>query len=171
MRSFGFAPLAGAALTLVCVTSVQAAPASAPAVSIAFEDGTVTPLARYAGKVVLIDFWASWCAPCARSFPALDGLYREFHDQGLEVVAVNVDEDRRAAQAFLAKHPHVMPIGFDPKGSLPSAFHAEAMPASFLVDHSGVIRYSHAGFTDTTLDAYRREIHGLLLEAALQGTK
>ena len=81
-------------------------PKSAPNVSVHTADGAAVRLADYKGKVVLIDFWASWCPPCKASFPALDAIYREFQERGLEVLAVNVDERRHDAETFLDAHPH-----------------------------------------------------------------
>jgi thiol-disulfide isomerase/thioredoxin len=146
-----------------------AEPRPAPRVNIPLAEGPSVPLSSYAGKVVLVDFWASWCAPCAKSFPAIDALYREMHDKGLEVVAVNVDESRKDAEAFLKKHNYEMPIAFDPRGVTPKAFSVDGMPSSFLIDRKGVIRYTHSGFTESTLQAYRREIASLLAEAPAEG--
>ncbi len=141
-----------------------AAPRSAPAVELRFGDGRTVPLSSYRGKVLLIDFFASWCGPCKASFPALDGLYRELRDQGLEVVAIDVDEDAAAGRAFLAERPHQMPVVPDPKGALPAAFGVGAMPSSFVIDKKGVIRFRHEGYNDRTLAAYRTEIESLLDE-------
>src|SRR6267378_6758103 len=83
-------------------------PKPAPNVTLQDGKGVVVRLADYKGKVVLIDFWASWCIPCNTSFPALDALSREYQPRGLEVLAVNLDERRRDADTFLAARPHTM---------------------------------------------------------------
>ncbi|MEP7309376.1 MAG: TlpA disulfide reductase family protein [Acidobacteriota bacterium] len=127
-------------------------------------DGTTAQLADYQGKVVLVDFWASWCVPCKTSFPALDALYTRNRDRGLEVLAVNVDEQRKAADAFLATRPHTMPVVFDPNGEAAHAFMVRAMPSSFLIDRIGHIRFTHTGYSKGTLDSYEREINSLLSE-------
>jgi thiol-disulfide isomerase/thioredoxin len=136
----------------------------APDIALTALDGGRVPLASFSGHVVLVDFWASWCPPCRTSFPALDGLYRELHGRGLEVLAVNVDERARDAHAFLVDHPRVMPVFLDPKGEAAAAFRLEAMPTSFLIDRAGRIRYTHTGYTAAVADAYRREIAVLLEE-------
>src|SRR5580765_3905282 len=117
------AALAAAALTALAAKSLAAAdpPTAAPAIVLQSADGARVELSSYHGKVVLVDFWASWCAPCKTSFPALDGLYREYAALGLDVLAVNLDERRRDADAFLDAHPHQMTVLFDPKGASPVA--------------------------------------------------
>jgi thiol-disulfide isomerase/thioredoxin len=136
----------------------------APGVRLHAEDGTTVQLADYKGQVVLIDFWASWCPPCKTSFPALDALYRTYRDRGLQVLAVNVDERRKDADAFLATQPHVMPVLFDPKGDAPLAFAIRGMPSSILIDRNGNIRFTHMGYSTQVLDSYRVEVDRLLSE-------
>jgi thiol-disulfide isomerase/thioredoxin len=135
-----------------------------PNVSVHTADGANVRLADYKGRVVLIDFWASWCPPCKTSFPALDAIYREYAEQGLEVLAVNVDERRRDADAFLDAHPHRLTVLFDPKGVAPEAFGIKGMPSSFLIDRAGTIRFTHMGYTGNMDDLYREEIGQLLSE-------
>src|SRR6476620_12601556 len=93
-------------------TSFAASSSSTPAPNVTLQTsgGGTVELADYRGKVVLVDFWASWCVPCKTSFPALDALFREYKARGLEVLAVNLDEQRRQADAFLSAHPHQMPV-------------------------------------------------------------
>jgi thiol-disulfide isomerase/thioredoxin len=136
----------------------------APAVQLRLTDGTTTRPSTYKGSVLLVDFWASWCVPCKISFPALDALYRQYRDQGLQVVAVNLDERQKDADAFLAAHAHVMPVAFDPKGESAQAFALRGMPSSVLIDRSGNIRFTHMGYSTSVLDHYRDEIRLLLAE-------
>jgi len=136
----------------------------APAFSLKDKEGRVRTLSEFKGRVVLVDFWASWCAPCKASFPALDALHEEFHGDGLEVVAINVDEDPKSAQAFLAGRSPSMTVLFDPKGRSPEDFNVEGMPSSFLIDREGSVRFRHMGFTPQTKADFRREIGILLRE-------
>jgi len=139
---------------------------AAPSISVKDREGHARTLSEFKGRVVLVDFWASWCAPCKVSFPALDSLHEEFHDSGLDVVAINVDEDAKSARAFLSGKSPSMTVLFDPQGRSPEAFKVEGMPSSFLIDRDGNIRFRHMGFTDQTRTDFRREISILLAEGA-----
>lgn len=155
------------ALAFVIVSSVwlaAATPKMAPNITLQSADGATAQLAAYRGQVVLVDFWASWCAPCKASFPALDAIYREYHARGVQVLAVNVDERRRDADAFLGAHPHALTVLFDQKGVSPSAFGVKGMPSSFVIDRAGTIRFAHMGYTGTVGEHYRRELDQLLGE-------
>ena len=162
MLSLVVVALATAALARVSGPVQPGQPA--PALRLPKADGAAVSLADNRGKVVLVDFWASWCGPCKASFPALDALYQELRDRGFEVIAVNVDQRRADANAFLADKPHTMSVVFDPEGTAPSAYGVTGMPTSFLIGRDGRVRFVHIGYTSKTVDAYRREIEQLLAE-------
>ncbi len=143
----------------------------APPIRVNDRAGNLRTLSEFKGRVVLVDFWASWCAPCKASFPALDSLHGEFHDAGLDVVAINVDEDAKSAREFLSGKTPSMTVLFDPKGRSPEAFKVEGMPSSFLIDRDGNIRFRHMGFTDQTRSEFRREIRILLGEGPDHASK
>jgi thiol-disulfide isomerase/thioredoxin len=161
-------------LTMLLVGMLAAAPTadwpaaaaaiSVPDVTLQAADGAAVRLSTFSGKVLLVDFWASWCVPCKTSFPALDTIYREYAPKGLEVVAVNLDEQRKNADVFLAAHPHRMTVLFDPKGIAPEAFAVKGMPSSYLIDRSGAIRFTHMGYSGNVDVSYRKEIAQLLAE-------
>lgn len=116
------------------------------------------------GKVVLVDFWASWCSPCLRSFPWMNELQKRHAADGLVVVAVNLDQDRALADAFLERTPAGFKVEFDQQGALAKQFGVQAMPTSFLIDRQGRIRVRHAGFRDAQRAERERQIQHLLKE-------
>ncbi|HEY0552706.1 MAG TPA: TlpA disulfide reductase family protein [Thermoanaerobaculia bacterium] len=143
----------GAALLLLSLSLVghsrMARAATAPPPAAAFElptrDGTVK-LAALRDKVVLVDFWASWCGPCRQSFPWLATMSERYGKAGLVVVAIDLDKDREAAQAFLREFSPPFTVAFDPAGTSAEAFAVKTMPSSFLVSRAGRVVYSHSGF-------------------------
>lgn len=142
-----FAALALALLAGAAPASVPGEPA--PAFSLPGNGGAVS-LEAYRGKFVYLDFWASWCAPCKRSFPWMGELQRRYADKGLVVVAINVDASRADAERFLAGTPAAFTVAFDPSGATPKNYAIKGMPSSVLVDPSGRIVFRHAGFTGDT---------------------
>lgn len=123
-------------------------------------------LDAYAGKVVLVDFWASWCSPCLQSFPWMNELQRKHGGDGFVVVAVNLDQDRALADAFLGKTPATFRVEFDPAGSVARQFDVQAMPTSVLIDRNGKVRVRHAGFKDKHRAEREQQIVQLLKEPA-----
>lgn len=118
------------------------------------------------GKVLLIDFWASWCAPCKASFPALQKLSEEFASQGLVVLGVSVDEKKGDMERFLAKAKVTLPVVRDASHKLVATAGIETMPSSILVDAEGKVRFVHKGFHgETSVKEYRSEIKELLQPA------
>ena len=117
---------------------------------------------KYAGKVVLVDFWASWCSPCRQSFPWMKALQDKYGKQGLVVAAINVDTDRKEAERFLREYSPNFDVYFDAGGKLAEQFKVQTMPTSFLVDASGKARVKHAGFRKAGIAEYEQEIEALL---------
>ena len=117
----------------------------APDFSLPGASGTVS-LHDFRGKVVLIDFWASWCVPCRQSFPWMTSMMNRYGVQGLEIIAVNLDKKRDAADRFIEAFPATFPVAFDPSGKTADGFRVEAMPSSFLVSRTGEIIHIYAGF-------------------------
>jgi cytochrome c biogenesis protein CcmG/thiol:disulfide interchange protein DsbE len=137
------------ACALLCTSALAAGPApgdAAPAFSLEGRSGPVS-LAAYKGKLVYLDFWASWCAPCKRSFPWMDALQQRHRAAGLAVVAVNVDEHRADAERFLAQVPASFTIAFDPAATLPKQYAIKGMPSSVLIGPDGRVLAMHTGFS------------------------
>lgn len=140
-------------LTLIAALAVPAltiADASRPAADFSLP-GLKQPtvkLSDYKGKTVYLDFWASWCGPCRKSFPWMNQMQEKYGKDGLEVIAINVDEKRADAEKFLAEVPGKFTIAFDAKGSTPTAFSVDKMPTSLIIDPKGNITYVHVSFSD-----------------------
>jgi len=115
------------------------------------------------GKVVLVDFWASWCGPCVESFPAMDELQKKYGPQGLVILAINVDEKKADMEDFLKTHPVSFTIVRDAAQKLVDKVEVGTMPSSFLLDTEGKVRFAHSGFHgDKTKKQYAQEIESLL---------
>lgn len=129
-----------------------------------FKDGKEISLASLKGKVVYLDFWASWCGPCALSFPYMSELSKKHKGDGLEVVAISVDESREEAEVFLSSHKPDFTIGHDPNGNCPKTYGIETMPTSYLIDRKGTLREVHHGFRDSDRGELDSAIIALLKE-------
>jgi len=121
------------------------------------------------GQVVWVDFWASWCAPCRRSFPWMNEMHRKYADAGLEIIAVNVDKEKSLAAAFLEETPASFRLHYDPTGTLAERFGVLAMPSSFLLDRQGNVLATHYGFKLADADEYERGLREALGLAAVAG--
>lgn len=152
---------------LIALALAAAAPGARQAIA-APEKNPATPawplLKDLHGKVVLVDFWASWCSPCLSSFPWMDELQKRHGQKGLVVVAVNLDQDRALAEAFLKKTAPQFRIEFDAEGTLAKQFGVQAMPTSFLIDRSGKVRITHRGFRTAQRAEREQQIRQLLEE-------
>jgi thiol-disulfide isomerase/thioredoxin len=100
----------------------------------------------HAGKVVMVDFWASWCVPCRRSFPWLNAMHEKYADDGLVIVGVNLDLERAEADRFLAEFPASFKIVYDETKALAKQFEVMAMPSTYVIGRNGKIVDQHLGF-------------------------
>jgi len=96
--------------------------------------------ADYKGLLVYVDFWASWCLPCAKTFPELENIYQEFQPYGFEIIAVSIDDNKKDALGFLKKHPASFLIAHDPTGSVAAQFALPGMPVGYLLDSHGRVK-------------------------------
>ena len=112
----------------------------------------------YRGKVVVLDFWASWCVPCRRSFPWMNEMQQKYGDDGLVIVAVNLDNDASDAAEFLKAYPAEFTIAYDPTRELARDYAVEAMPSSFVIGRDGTIIESHLGFKVAKTEEYEAAI-------------
>lgn len=121
-------------------------------------------LDEYSGKVVVVDFWASWCVPCRRSFPWLNSMHDTYADQGLVIVGVNLDNEEDAARKFLEEYPPKFKIAFDSNKEMAREFDVIAMPSSFVIGRDGAIVATHHGFKVKRQDEYEAVIRKALAE-------
>ncbi len=140
-------------LLCICVAFVASMKAAAP-----------LDLASLQGRVVYLDFWASWCGPCKQSFPWMQSMKAMYEAQGLTVIAVNLDTDRADADKFLAQFKPTFDVRFDPKGEFAELYKIEGMPSSVLIDRHGVKRFTHVGFRPVDGPLYEAQLRELLTE-------
>ena len=114
-------------------------------------------------KVVMIDFWASWCEPCKDSFPAMEDIHKRYGPKGLVVIAINVDENRADMEEFLKKNRATFTLVRDASQKLVEKAGIATMPGSFLIDREGKVRFVHTGYKgEETKKKYEQEIESLL---------
>ena len=130
--------------------------------SVAADTADGLDLARYRGKVVLLDFWASWCEPCRHSFPWLNAMQKKYGDRGLVVVGVNVDRERTDADRFLRDVPAQFPIVYDPAGKLAAHYDLPGMPVSYVIGRNGDVVAKHLGFRTGLRSEREAEVQKLL---------
>lgn len=119
-------------------------------------------LSRYKGQVVYLDFWASWCSPCRKSFPFMNELVEQYSGKGLSIVSVNLDENRADAAQFLRESPANFDVIYDTEGILARQYQLKGMPTSFLFDSTGKLFKTHIGFKKQDRAKIRADIDSLL---------
>jgi thiol-disulfide isomerase/thioredoxin len=158
------------AIAIVCVNSlaIAAEPGNTmPTCNVSPIGETKTEdLQRYKGQVLYVDFWASWCGPCAKSFPFLNEMHQQFKDQGLQIVGVNLDENVDDAQAFLAKYPASFTVMADVSKQCAKDFAVKAMPSSYIIDRKGIVHHVHLGFRPGEAKELRVLVEQMLGEKA-----
>jgi len=127
-----------------------------------FDSAAPVSLADLRGKVVFVDFWASWCSPCRQSLPLYDALRSDFAAADFVILAIGLDEDVADEKAFLAEHPVKYKTLQNSQGDVAKAFDLKGMPSSYLIDRDGIVRARHVGFTPKDIDVLKKEITGLL---------
>ena len=152
--------------TLTYAASTHAAKPGTPAPPFALPtaSGETAALASLRGRVVYVDFWASWCGPCRRSFPWMNAMQSRYASEGLAIVAVNVDKRRADAERFLRDTPASFTIVYDAEGKTPAAYDVAGMPSSYLIDRRGNIAAVEEGFHDERRNDLEARIRALLAQ-------
>jgi thiol-disulfide isomerase/thioredoxin len=119
------------------------------------------------GKVVYVDFWASWCVPCRKSFPWMESMTKAHADDGLQIVTVNLDTKEKAAHRFLSDLHVTLPVVYDPQGKLAEKCQLQAMPSAFVFARDGTLQKRHEGFRNEDRD----ELEALLQRLLDQGAR
>jgi cytochrome c biogenesis protein CcmG, thiol:disulfide interchange protein DsbE len=134
----------------------------APPFSLTTGRGETISLPDLRGRVVYVDFWASWCAPCRRSFPWMNEMQQRYGDRGLTIIAINVDRRRADAEQFLQINTARFAVVYDERGAMPQAYSVKGMPSSYLIDARGTVIDVEIGFRDDRKGAIEDQIRSLL---------
>lgn len=121
-------------------------------------------LSELRGKIVYLDFWASWCGPCRISLPQIVVLQEELGSDQFEVIAVNLDEDQEKGSRFLKRFPVNYTVLSDPTGQVAEVYQLPGMPSSFVIDRAGIITLTHTGFKQGDMTIIRNHIKWLLVQ-------
>lgn len=136
----------------------------APGFTLSSRSGESVALADLKGQVVMVNFWATWCAPCRQEMPHLEALYQRYSPLGFTLLGVNVEEDSSGAEAWLAETPVSFPILFDTQNNVTALYDVIAMPSTVLIDRQGNLRYLHHGYKPGYENEYQTQIRALIRE-------
>jgi thiol-disulfide isomerase/thioredoxin len=126
--------------------------------------GTTRSLSDFKGKVVFLNFWATWCGPCRFEMPSMEKLYRRFKDRGLEIVAVNLQEDRDSVQRFVDEYELSFPVLLDTTGRIGATYGARSIPTTYILDRDGWVLAGTIGTREWDTEEYLRFFERLLAE-------
>jgi len=124
-------------------------------------------LSKYRGQIVYVDFWASWCQPCRKSFTWMNKMQNLYGNEGFKVIAINLDESRDKANTFLKQIPANFDVAFDPQGNTAEAYHVKAMPSSYLIDKNGKVVHANLGFRGNDEDTLELKIRNLIRQSTV----
>lgn len=129
-----------------------------------FPDNIEINLKDFKGRVVYLDFWATWCPPCRKSFPWMDEIHERYKDEGLSIIAVTLDKKREQIEQFIKKTEPAFIVAHDPTGKVAKAYQLRAMPTTYLIDRNGQLVMTHMGFRSTDKEKLEATIQSLLEE-------
>lgn len=135
---------------------------TAPDFTLASNTGANIRLKDLRGKVVMINFWATWCAPCRKELPLLNKIYNKYKSKGFVLLGVNIDNSNKLAIKMIKELKINFPVLFDKTQATSEAYDLQAMPSTFIVDKHGVIRFRHFGFKSGYERKYEKDVKSLL---------
>jgi peroxiredoxin len=158
--------LLGAALAACAGAAIAAVTPSTPAPDFTLRSlqGPNLRLQEQRGRVVLINFWATWCGPCRQEMPHLNRLYDKYKSSGFVLLGVNIDEDARAAAELATRLNVSFPVLLDTDKKVSKLYDMSAMPATVMIDRDGRVRHLHRGYRDGVEKTYEQQIRDLLKE-------
>ncbi len=156
--------LTGVLLATLAGVCAAAPAATAPDFTLRTADGKNLRLAEQRGRVVLVNFWATWCAPCRQEMPLLNQLYQKYQGSGFTLLGVNVDEDSRNAINLATKLGVSFPVLLDADKAVSKRYDLSSMPSTLLIDRDGKVRYVHRGYQAGFEALYEQQIRELLKE-------
>ena len=138
----------------------------APAFQLSGRGGKTIDLTQFKGQVVMINFWATWCGPCRQEMPLLEDIYKKYKPMGFTMLAVNVEPDSKAAEAWLGKlaKPVSFPVAFDVDSKVSKLYKVAGMPSTVFVDRKGNVRVIHRGYKAGDENEYMNNIRMLMRE-------
>ncbi len=125
-------------------------------------DNKSISLTKLKGKVVFLDFWASWCDPCRKSFPWMNDMLSRYDRKDFTIIAINLDSSREDAAKFLDKVPADFDVAYDPEGTVATKYNLKAMPSSYLIDKKGQLVFAHKGYREGDASEIEEKIRQLL---------
>lgn len=124
-------------------------------------------LSDYQGQIVYLDFWASWCQPCRKSFTWMNKMQSLYGKEGFKVIAINLDESRQKADKFLQQIPANFDVAYDPRGYTAETYNVKAMPSSYLIDTKGNVIHANLGFRGNDEEKLEARIRDLLRQSTV----
>lgn len=155
------------ALTTLVASLAWAATVSGPAPVFTLQSnkGQQVALAQLKGKVVMVNFWATWCVPCRQEMPHLQALYEKYNGLGFELLAVNVEKNNaEGARKWLEETPVTFPVLFDPENQVTKLYKVQTMPSTVIIGRDGTMRFIHQGYKPGYEGEYQTEVRALLRE-------
>lgn len=159
-----FSVLVVSTLVASLAWAAQTLSGPAPGFSLPSREGQAVSLAEQKGKVVMVNFWATWCVPCRQEMPHLQALYERYEGLGFELLAVNVEDNPEGARKWLAETPVTFPVLFDAKNEVSKLYKVTAMPSTVLIGRDGNLRFIHHGYKPGYENEYQTQVRALLRE-------